>query len=281
MGNERTETVTVDDGVQVTVHDLGGVGEDVLFAHATMFSGPTWAPVTQRLSDVHAWAPDLRAHGGSPVTPGADVTWGRIGLDLLAVVDRMGLTGGRAVGHSMGACSLLLAELARPGTFASLWLYDPVVRPHDAALVDDNPLAEGARRRRAGFGSHQAAIDHFAAKPPLDILDADALAAYVAHGFAAQPDGTVALRLTGEQEAQVYEGGRHNGVFERLSEIRCPVVVAHGTPEPGRKSLYPTDVVRLLPNAREVVLAHLGHFGPLQDPTTIAGSIQEWLAEGS
>ena len=280
MAAERIERVTVDDGAQLAVHDLGGVGEEVLFAHATMFSGPTWVPVTRRLTGVHAWAPDLRAHGGSPVTLGADVRWARVGLDLLAVVDRLGLHGGRAVGHSMGACSLLLAELARPGTFSSLWLYDPVVRPHAAALVGDDPLAEGARRRRSGFASHQAAIEHFAAKAPLQVLDPEALASYVQHGFAAQPDGTVALRLSGEQEALVYEGGRDNGVYERLGEIRCPVVVADGTPEPGRSSLYPTDVVQLLPHAREVVLAHLGHFGPLQDPAAIAASIQHWLAEG-
>lgn len=278
MGAERTETVTVEDGVRLAVHNLGGVGEEVLFAHATMFSGLTWAPVVRRLRGIRALAPDLRAHGASPAPADADVSWARVGLDLLAVVDHLGLAGTRAVGHSMGACSLLLAELARPGTFSSLWLYDPVVRPRAAALVGDNSLADGARRRRAVFASHQAAIEHFASKPPLQVLHPDALAAYVLHGFASQPDGSVALRLDGHQEALVYEGGRYNGVFEQLGEIRCPVTVVHGTPEPGRNSLYPQEVVRLLPRAREVVLAHLGHFGPLQDPDAIAASIQHWLS---
>jgi pimeloyl-ACP methyl ester carboxylesterase len=285
--------VATTDGARIVVHDLTGIPdtdrntdsdlEPVLFAHATMFTAAVWRPVVTRLRGVRAWAPDLRAHGDSAVAPDADVSWGRIGADLLEVVDRLELRAARAVGHSMGACALLLAELARPGTFAGLWLYDPVVRPAAAALVGDDELAAGARRRRETFPSHAAAVAHFGSKPPLDVLEPAALEAYVSTGFApvaANPGGgdhPVQLRLSGEQEARVYEGGRHNGVFERLGEIGCPVIVAHGGQTVGG-TLFPAEVVAGLPLGQARTYPHLGHFGPLQDPAALAADLQAWLA---
>jgi hypothetical protein len=54
---------------------------------------------------------------------------------------------------------------------------------------EQSPMVIGARRRRATFASHQAAIDNYAAKPPLNGFTPDALRAYVVHGFAPDDDG--------------------------------------------------------------------------------------------
>lgn len=262
------------DGVTIALHDLGGDGEPLLLVHATMFCGRIWEPVAAHLHGFHVYAPDLRAHGHSPRPDGASLDWRDIARDVLAVVDHLGLERPRAVGHSMGAACLLLAEIARPGTFGALWLYDPVVRPSPPVMGEgESQLAAGARRRRATFPSRAAAFDNYSAKPPLGQVSDEARRAYVEHAFEDLPDGSVTLRCRPELEAEVYERGAVHGAHDRLAEVRCPTTVAHGFPEEDRPSTWAPEIARLLPAGREVAFAHLSHFGPLVEPMTIAASI--------
>ena len=80
--------------------------------------------------------------------------WDGFADDVLAVVDAWGVDDLVAVGHSKGGAALLLAEQRRPGTFAALFCYEPVVSsaPGSACspTTEDNPLAQGALRRRDG-----------------------------------------------------------------------------------------------------------------------------------
>src|SRR5690606_26640402 len=119
-------------------------------------------------------------------------------------------------------------EEARPGTFAGLWCFDPVVFP--TTLVEaagaPNPLAEGAERRRAVFPSRAEAFANFREKPPFSVVTDEALHAYVDHGFAEQPDGTVALKCPPPVEAQVYRMGPQHRAFADLDRVPCPVTVA-------------------------------------------------------
>jgi pimeloyl-ACP methyl ester carboxylesterase len=261
--------------------DLGGEGEPLLAAHATMFCGHIWAPVTTHLGGFHCWAPDLRAHGHTLTPAEVDLSWPAVARDLLATVDHLSALGvrpRRAIGHSMGAAALLLAEAARPGTFDELWCYDPVVRPTPPTDDVDSPLSGGARRRREVFPSRQAAFANYAAKPPLDTATTEALETYVTWAFEDLDDGTVRLRCRALTEAAIYEYGSRHGMFERLGEIRCPVTVVHGHPEEDRPSRWAPEVVARLPRGREVVFPELSHFGPLEDPATVAASIIETFA---
>src|SRR3546814_15132111 len=84
----------------------------------------------------------------------------------------------------MGGAALLLAEQARPGTFAGLWIFEPIV-PHPvaaAAMQGANNLADGAKRRRPSFPSTAEALANFASNAPPSVLRADALPEYVRHG---------------------------------------------------------------------------------------------------
>ena len=58
----------------------------------------------------------------------------------------------------MGGTALLMAEIRRPGTFAALWLYEPIVSPgRDVDGPRVNLMAEAARRRRPWFPDRDAA----------------------------------------------------------------------------------------------------------------------------
>jgi pimeloyl-ACP methyl ester carboxylesterase len=294
-------------GLTLALHELasaaGPDAEPVLLVHATGLHGRVWAPCAAHLP-FRAMAPDVRGHGDSPLPPAAFtpdglrgpnadadpdpawLSWDRVADDVLAAADALTTVGSAAaaaggllaVGHSMGGAALLLAEQRRPGTFRALYLYEPVVFPPGMlAGRTENPLAEGARRRRRRFDSYDAAIANYAAKPPLSVLDPAALAAYVHHGFAPGDDGTVELVCTPEVEATVFEQGMRHAAFAHLGEVGCPVTVAAGDTDAGPAMAAPF-VVEALPRAELVIHAGLGHFGPLQAPAAVAADIAARLA---
>jgi pimeloyl-ACP methyl ester carboxylesterase len=270
------------DGVTLAVHDLGGPGPEVLFCHPTGFLGLTWAPLASRLAGVaHSWAVDFRGHGDSTSPASGDFVWRGMADDVLAVVDDLGLAGCRGVGHSMGGTALLLAEQRRPGTFAALWLYEPIVMPPDMVRPrSPNGMADTARRRRPGFPDRAAAFANFSSKPPLSALSDEALQAYVDHGLRDRPDGdAVELKCTPETEARVFEGSFGMETFAHLGEVACPVTVAVGGEGIG-PALFGPRVADALPHGRLETYGSLTHFGPMQDPERMAAAVRRALALG-
>jgi pimeloyl-ACP methyl ester carboxylesterase len=283
-------TIPSTDDVTVVVHDLGPFDastdhqpdgrEPVLLVHATGFHGYVWEPVAAYLPEFHAYAPDLRGHGDATPPSDGDFRWDGFADDVLAVVDALGLRDVAAAGHSKGGAALLLAEERRPGTFRSLYLYEPVVMPPDIAPTETgaNPLADGALRRRPIFPSRAAAYENFASKLPFSSLDPAALRVYVDHGFADGPDGGVHLKCAPEHESQVYRMGAQHDAFARLGLVACPVTVARGGFADAGPAMAAEPIVRALPNGRLEVYEDLGHFGPLEDPAAIAAAIRRALA---
>ena len=274
-------SVTTRDGVALAVHEHGGDGRPTLFCHATGFHGAVWEPMSAALGDgFERWAIDFRAHGASVVPPETPLPWEAMRDDLLAVVDDLDVEVGRllGIGHSMGGAALLLAEQARPGTFAGLWLYEPIVPPIGAipAGQGNNGLADGARRRRPSFASQEVALSNFASKSPLDVARADALHAYVRHGLVAGEDGAVHLACRPDDEARLYEGGAAHGAHDHLGEVRCPVVVACSA-EPFGPAMFGISAAEALPHGRLEVHEHLTHFGPLEAPAELAASVREFV----
>lgn len=282
--------ITSSDGVTLHVHDFGGSGRPVLAAHATGFNGLVWRPLAAALTDAHVVAPDFRAHGRSPVAPDADLRWERFADDVLATLDAAGWPDGDpqhapvGIGHSMGGAALLLAELRRPGTFAGLWVFEPIIFPEAVRSTMgsvDHPLAAGARRRRAAFATRQDAIDTYGSKPPMGSFDARALAAYVEGGFLDNPDGTVGLACRPEDEARTYETAATCTAFERLGDITCPVVVVRGELDEWGPASITAPATAALRDGRLVAHDELSHFGPMEDPEGLAREIGAFLASFS
>ena len=269
------------DGTSLAAYDLGGRGTDVVLVHATGLCAGVWGPIARRMQPARVVLVDVRGHGRSD-EPADDMDWNGTAQDVLATIDRFGLDRPVGVGHSMGGASLLLAEQARPATFAALWVYEPIVFPPAVASQrPGNPLADAARRRRDSFPSARDAFENFASKGPFDVVAPEALAAYVRHGFRADDDGTVTLRCSPELEARTYEmGARHDG-FAHLGRLGCPVTVARGrTDAPGPASIAPL-IVDALGSGQVEEHPDLGHFGPLEDPAAMAAAIDQAVTAGS
>ena len=246
-----------------------------MLAHATGFCGPALVPMARELhSHVHGVALDERGHGASPRPPNGDYDWHGFGLDVLAVIDRLGLERPLGFGHSCGGAALLLAEQMRPGTFAALYCFEPIVYPGDEPLAPDlgNPMSAAALRRRSTFGSRHDAIANFAGKAPFNLLAADVLDAYVDNGF--EPvDGVIALRCRREDEAAVFSQALSHDAFAHLGEVRCPVTLACGSETDAIGPDHLGLLAARLPHVATTVLPGIGHFGPLQDPAAVGASV--------
>ncbi len=266
------------------MYDFGGQGEDLLLVHATGFCAQVFTPLAGDLREgFHCWGLDLRAHGRSDRPPDDNFAWSGFATDVLAAVDHLELTSPAGFGHSCGGASLLLAELARPGTFRSLYCFEPVVLPVEPGgeppWFEDNPMTVAARRRRESFPTAEDAFVNFSSKPPFSELDPEALCCYVEAGFEPIPaaeggDGdAIRLRCRREDEAMIYANGASHGAFGRLGEIGCPVTLVCGefTDAFGLPFLE-ADAGRLRQATIEV-LKGLGHFGPLQRPPVVSASV--------
>lgn len=262
------------DDVRLELHEVGGDGPTLLFAHATGFCAGAYRPLTDRLAErFHVWALDFRAHGDSTLPAGGDLTWRGMADDVLAVIEVLGGGPLLAVGHSMGGAVLMGAELRAPGILRAAYLFEPIIVPDGFGSAIDNPLATSARRRRDGFPSRHDALARYASRPPLGAFRADSLSAYVDHGFADVADGSITLKCTPENEAAVFEAGGKPRIDE-MGAITTPVVVACGSRDPGPgPAAFAPDVAAALSDATLLRYAHLGHFGPFQDPDTIAEDV--------
>jgi pimeloyl-ACP methyl ester carboxylesterase len=275
------------EGVSIAVHDLGGPDDPgatvLLLSHATGLHGRVWEPVAAALADRYrCLALDYRGHGLSDLPAGAGLGWARMGDDAEAVLMSDLIGPGRTVhgiAHSMGGAALVLAAGRHPGRFRSLWLYEPVIVPPGVLPPSGapNPMAEAAARRRASFASFEEAVANFATKPPLNQLHPDALSAYVRGGFSPGADGRITLRCAPATEAAVFEGAGESGAWDLLPALELPVALVVGRSEEYGPVAFASPALAHLRRGTLIERRQLGHFGPLEDPTGMAGDIAEWV----
>ena len=97
-----------------------GAGPPLLLLHGFGWSGEEWDRFIPLLAkDFTLVIPDLRGHGRSS-RPKGDFLQRDAAVDILALVELLGLTRIAAVGHSAGANALYLAAVLQPERFASL-----------------------------------------------------------------------------------------------------------------------------------------------------------------
>jgi pimeloyl-ACP methyl ester carboxylesterase len=287
MAGRSPEMIDSSDGVRIALHDLGGPSSRktaavLLFSHATGLHARVWEPMAAFLSaEFHCVSVDLRGHGMSEVPPGTGLAWSGMADDLMAVLDghRFPIGQLHGIGHSMGGAALVLAAERRQDAFRSLWLYEPAIVPTDGGPLPDgdNPMSEGAARRRDRFDSLDQAYENYRSKAPLDQLHSDALRAYVEGGFVPAPDGSVTLRCRPSTEAEVFRHAATSGAWDSIGSLDIPVAVVAGrTGDLGPGAFAPT-IAATLPQGVLVDRPDLGHFGPLEDPAGMAADVAIWV----
>jgi pimeloyl-ACP methyl ester carboxylesterase len=268
--------------VGLAVHDWGGEGPPVLLAHPTGFHGKLWSPVAQLLvaAGRRVVSFDFHGHGDSDA-PDELYSWESFAADALAVADDLGLSGDSrlvAAGHSKGGTALLLGEARRPGAYARIWAFEPIVFVSDAPIApsEDFFMARTARKRRNAWHSTDEAFEAYASKPPLNAMSEASLRAYVEYGLRDRGDGVLELKCRPEVEARIYSMGVASGAWARLAEIRAPVLVACGETSGDIGPRLAGEIAARLGDGRLEVWDGAGHFGPQQDPVRAARSILDF-----
>ena len=288
MLSTTSHRVSSSGGAVAVAHDWGGPDDApvLLFAHATGLHSHVYVPIVKRLIDFYRCVGvDLRGHGYAQSPTDGNMSWLGMRDDLLAVVDALQLARSDlyAHGHSMGGSAIMQSEMARPGLFRAVVMYEPILYPLRDAMVAwqpwDNPMATAASKRREGFASKAAALDNYAKKPPFRDVDRVALEQYVEHGFVDLPDGTVRLACRAEDEANTFRNSS-TGVFERLGEVSCPVTIMAGELTERWLHYEPNQAAAAaVANGRFVESPGRTHFGPLERADDYAEVVAAFLKE--
>ena len=274
--------LTTSDGEHAVLHDLGGQGTPLLMTHGNGLNAGMWATVVPHLRNAfHCWGLDFRGHGASrPQHDSMSVERPRFVDEVLAALNALGGEPMLAVGHSLGAASLLLAELRQPGTYRGLYLYEPVLVPEGFAMPDsDHELVVASRRRRIRFATVDEAYERFVSKPPFSRCEPEAVRAYVEIGTYPSGDDAVRLSCSGDTEARIYEAGVPID-YNDFATVTCPTVVARGDSVAQWNQIPPRvaqPIAEALGNGRLEAFAELSHFGPMENGERVAKAIRAHL----
>ncbi|MEX1007150.1 MAG: alpha/beta hydrolase [Acidimicrobiia bacterium] len=289
MADPRTITIE-HDGLRIAALDWGGDGPPLLLQHPNGFCAGFFDPLARELrGEYHPIGVDVRGHGASERP--ADLracTFPNVAGDVFAVLDALGFEEIVVLGHSMGGAVAILLDEIRPGIVRKALLCEAIAFPSGglplSALPPSeggglNPMAEKARGRRAVWPDRETARASYASRPPMDVLEPAALAAYLRYGFHDRDDGEVELACAPEVEARCFEaaaephGAPH--AFAHLPKFRGSVVVASGD-----HSNLPTEVFAAQAEAVGAPYLQLdgGHFFPQENTARTAALVREHLA---
>jgi pimeloyl-ACP methyl ester carboxylesterase len=250
----------------------------VFLAHATGFCKEIWDPVVDELRNlgwggsITAW--DAPGHGGSPAREAPFDWWDTARAALEVIRDSPSQTLRLGVGHSMGGASLVMAELLAPGTMDGLILIEPIMFPPPFQRVEENPLAVQATRRRASFSSPREALENFSSKAAFSAWDVRALRSYVDGGLV-ERRGRWWLACAPQLEADAYRSGTAHGVYARLAEVTCPVLILAGEHSDTHPEAFVAHLSTLMSDARYRMIPASGHFLPMERPDVVGRQIIE------
>lgn len=255
---------------------------DVIFSHANGFNGRTYRSILGPLaSEFRMLALDLRGHGAStlPTVIEGRQGWIEFRDDLLALLPQVADRPVVLAGHSMGGTTSLLAAAAEPGRVKALGLFDPVIFDQARALQDlhgDNPLADGAARRRAVFPDKRAAFDAYNGRGGFRTWRPEQLADYVEAGFAPAPDGGVALTCAPAWEESNFRIHNYDA-WAAFRAARCPVRILRAEfNSTARIDDNLADLEAI--GARWETVPGTTHFLPMERPELVRQVLRELVA---
>ena len=216
-----TKHFVASDGTRLAWDELG-TGPTVLFVHGIGSSRRRWDPQHEALSEAgfRCVRLDLRGFGESE---GADQTFGMPTFleDLVSFSSELGAPGFHLVGHSLGGMISQKYAVDQPARVRSLVLASTTSHNGRRATAFARVMTLLSER---GF---DAALADPASRPEIERALKEAF-----------PNGMPLEMLRGGLEvpslprANAWRACVDYSVKDRLAELRCPVLVVHGTSDP-------------------------------------------------
>ncbi|KAG1696177.1 hypothetical protein DVH05_018710 [Phytophthora capsici] len=184
------------------------------------------------------------------------------------------------VGFSMGSGALWATEVAHPGTFNALILFEP-------AMDTKTPRTETMRsylvaltlRRPFKWSSRDAAEEYFKTSEAFAGWDAEALEAHLNGGLKDQHDGSVTLACDPRLEAALYSMEALHFSDAELGRPKCPVFLHWGT----RSQMCFEKILKAIESKFPHIytvregMSGLGHLVVMENPVLTATNIAKEL----
>ncbi len=242
-------------------HDSGGDAPAIVFAHGFLMDHEMWElQVAELLSEYRCIVWDQRSHGATEV--GDKSTYWDSANDELELLDGLGVDRFVHIGMSQGGFIGLRVALTAPKRVRGLVFIDSQAGVEDPTMM---PMYESlleawvAGEDRAGIAATVAQI----------ILGPNVDQGYWASKW---------LRTNPDLAAMFATLTSREDLHHRLSEIRCPALVLHGTEDVAIPMEKAQKLADGLPNADEVIkIEGAGHSSNLADPLKVNMAIREFL----
>lgn len=280
-------------GITLSVH-RGGAGDPVILLHGFPQSHLCWADIAPELAKTHdVIVPDLRGYGASDMPPDtADhrpYSKREMAGDIAGLMDALGLTTARIVGHDRGARvayrfaldhpdridRLAILEVVPTGDFWAAWTADLAMAAyHWTFLAQPAPLPE-----QMILGAGQAFVDSCLSKwthaGDLSCFSETALASYRAQ--ASNPDRVAAMcndyRAGASFDRALDEADRRAG-----RKIAAPLLFLWAEAGFPAKTGTPLELWRdWAPNVTGQCIPGTGHFIPEEAPDAVLAALRAFL----
>jgi pimeloyl-ACP methyl ester carboxylesterase len=260
----------------------------LLFVHATGFHARVWDRTIAALEGGdRVIALELRGHGRSEKK--GPYGWDTMGEDVLRFVEALDLRRIVGIGHSMGGHAMTQAVAHAESRFERLLLVDPVIMdPAIYAQRATDPTWSDASehptsKRKNDWTSWTEMLERFSSRHPFTLWNRHVLEDYCRYGVLPNPDGPgFVLACPPRVEASIYTGSARGDIYGAIRGIRIPVTVLRApqrTADAGPMDFThsPTwpGLAAAFPNGRDVLVAHLTHFIPMQEPALVAAYAED------
>lgn len=259
--------------------DPRGEGLPVLFVHGFGHNRTVWEKLAAALPEgLRPISVDLRGHGESPWSPGAEYDLACYAADLEALAARLGLGRLHVVAHSLG------------GTVATLYAADASAEILSLTLVDTGPALEASGSNHvvdeveSALRSFASVADYRAWLATIHPLGDPALLDRLAEtGVVRRIDGRFEPALDpgvlGEGASPEALAERTRALWRALGSLACPVLLVRG----GLSAILSEKIAHemvdeVLRDGRLVTLPRAGHGVMLDDGEGLAREVCAFLA---